>query len=186
MNYINEYLLEVDFPYHERIIEYKDDMLNQYYNEINEANQEGGFNIKYKNENLRKNVGNAFIRIVQEHFIVSPNINEIDMFLYVSTKDNFSSIWHNHALSSTISATFYLEINQVGGGLEFSDFKPNTILYPKKNKLYLFPSWMYHRPLPPKDNKTRICINMEYRCYQKPQIKNILIPISKQRTPIVW
>ena len=182
---INKYLLEVDFPYNDNILPYKKDMIDQFKKNVKKNYRLGGSNVLYKNEGVRKNLETIFLDIIKKCFIVSPNLNRIEPFIYISTKEEYRSVWHNHVDSATISATFYLETNDKGGGLEFAFNNPqDPIIYPKKNKLYLFPSWMYHRPLPPEDDKIRICVNMEYFSFQRPQV--LIHSGNENTTPIFW
>ena len=49
--------------------------------------------------------------------------------------------------------------------------KPTTI-NPIPNKIYIFPYWMDHRPLPQKDSEWRISVNVEYKCNMRPIVRD--------------
>ena len=56
-----------------------------------------------------------------------------------------------------------------GGGLEFYFHDDGReIIYPNKDEIYFFPSWVLHKPLPQTSNKVRYCLNWGYDCSNRP------------------
>ena len=187
---INDYLYEVEFPYVSKMQSHKDVIVKQHYKDIEEANGHGFLNTKYHHKGLLENLKKVFYQILHHHFDLSPPLKEFEINSYIQTKDKFASVWHNHIHASSLAATFYLEIPKEGGEIEFCDHRygGNTILKPKLNKLYIFPSWMYHRPLPHYDEGiTRICINLDYSCLERPKPKLFISDLNhKFKEDFYW
>jgi hypothetical protein len=77
----------------------------------------------------------------------------------------------------TICGVMYLDLPRIGGEIEFIEYpdrgENNPIkIKPQEDKIYLFPSWLYHRPLPHISPITRICINFGYVSNSRPILKN--------------
>jgi len=152
---------------------YKEDMVKQYFETIDDHD---GNNTLYKNNEIENSLSFRFEKIIKDNFIVTRNIKEIRPFIYVQNNKETLNDWHNHIITSTLSATCYLDTPKEGGELVFIDplilseniedtyFK----IKPEENKLYVFPSWIMHKPLPQKDEKYRVCINLEWYCKQRP------------------
>lgn len=187
---LTDYLYEIDFPYIHKMEHHKQKIIEIYNKDIDELKKEGFLNVKYKDENLKKNLKKVFYSILHEHFELSPSLKPFEIHCYIQTKNDFFSVWHNHIHASTLAATFYLDIPKVGGEIEFGDHRygGNTIVKPLLNKLYVFPSWMYHRPLPHYDeNITRICVNLDYFCLERPKPKLFTTKIHQDvNYPFYW
>jgi len=171
---ITDYLYEVDFPYVSKMQHDKEKIIKSFWEKIGDANEKGSHNIQYFDDKLQKNLKKIFYQILHHHFVLSPPLNPFLIHCYVQTKDEYASVWHNHIHASSLAATFYLEIPKEGGEIEFCDHRygGNTILKPKLNKLYIFPSWMFHRPLPHYDEDVvRVCVNLDYDCLERPKPK---------------
>ena len=79
--------------------------------------------------------------------------------------------FHNHQNTATINATFFIDPPRIGGEMAFLMGDEKYLLKPKINKIYLSPYWIYHSPLPQKDDKIRISVNLEYFCQSRPKHK---------------
>ena len=151
---------------------YKEDMVNQYFKTIDVID---GNNTPYKNNEIEKSLSFRFEKTIKDNFIVTRNIKEIKPFVYIQNNKHTLNQWHNHINSATLNATLYLDPPKEGGELCFiADYGKENIedtffkIKPEENKLYVFPSWIMHKPLPQKDKKYRVCINLEWYCKQRP------------------
>jgi len=152
---------------------YKEDMVNQYFKTIDVID---GNNTPYKNNEIEKSLSFRFEKTIKDNFIVTRNIKEIKPWIYVQNNKHTLNQWHNHINSATLNATLYLDPPKDGGELCF--IYPDNLqeniedtyikIKPEENKLYVFPSWIMHKPLPQKDKKYRVCINLEWYCKQRP------------------
>ena len=89
--------------------------------------------------------------------------------------------------SSTINAVFYLSLPKDGGGIQFIYQGEHLTLQPQINKIYLFPYWLQHRPLPQEDADYRICFNLQYMCKMRPVHKIAGNWFSKdEKTNVIW
>jgi hypothetical protein len=98
-------------------------------------------------------------------FTVHP-LNLSTCWTYVSQKDNFVEVWHDHTKTSTISSVYYLNIPKNNTSI---DFRLNGNYYthkPRENELIIFPHYLEHKPNRCYDDGNRISINMEIRCFQ--------------------
>ena len=78
----------------------------------------------------------------------------------------------------TICGVMYLDIPEEGGEIEFIHYPDNgednaIKIKPQEDKVYLFPSWLYHRPLSHTSNISRLCINFGYVSDSRPILRNI-------------
>lgn len=93
---------------------------------------------------------------------------EDNMACYIQDDVDFRSVYHNH-VGLGIVAVFYLSLPKVGGELEFvNPPKDQFILKPELGKLYFFPYWLLHRPLPQQTNEIRISVNWGVSCKSRP------------------
>lgn len=168
-------IVKAGFEAHEFCLDFKQDMIDVYNREITKTS---GFNIPYFN----KAFNNTFIPMLKQciHniFDVDENIDELIPFLYIQDNKNFTSQFHNHVHKGTISTTFYIDPPEGGGEFEYigrildNNLEVKTEK-PEKNILYMFPGWLYHRPTPQQDEKTRICINVDYNSRKRPILKEL-------------
>jgi hypothetical protein len=108
--------------------------------------------------------------IINKHYIVTPSFERTTIRCYKQTNQDESYIFHNHVgILGNINVIFYINIPKEGGELEFLDPVSNTIrIKPQKDKIYLMPQWLYHTPLPHKDDITRISFNWSYAGTNRP------------------
>ena len=138
----------------------------------------------YKMEIPTENISNMFKSVVNANFIISEPITPIKPNIYIQNKNYNHCQMHNHVFPgppSSISATFYTDIPDHGGELQFymgSGFNELLKVKPEINKIYMFPGWLFHAPTPQKDSKPRICVNVDYCSLEKARLKD--------RDRIVW
>jgi|TARA_R110000803_G_C11835597_1_gene303887 hypothetical protein len=167
INCLHKYLHEYDFPY--------SDYLKQYESYILKCSSENSTNsndVYLHEQELNSYIIPKIIQIINDNYIVSSPLtypvlrgfvlNDID-----NSKDEY---FHNHShLLGNINVVFYINLPQEGGGLSFKDENENIFeIKPKENKIYLMPHWLYHRPLPQKDNINRISFNWNYTGSNRP------------------
>ena len=98
-------------------------------------------------------------------FVVHP-LNLRTCWAYVSQRDNFVEVWHDHTKTSTISSVYYLNIPKNNTSIDFR-LNGNYLNYkPRENELIIFPHYLEHKPNRCYDDGDRISINMEIRCFQ--------------------
>jgi len=167
-NHIKTFVHEYDFPIHDLVYPFIEDIVDQFYKNIN---LDKGYNIPYSNPYLENLILPKFINLIKKNYDVDDMINTPLLFIYIQNNINASSPsdnLHHHIKTSTLNAVFYVNLPKKGGGLQFLLGEHYHNLQPQINKLYVFPSWLYHRPLPQQDTDYRICFNLEYFCKQRP------------------
>jgi len=165
--HLNGYFVEVPFPVHEKSLEYKDDIVQNF---IENECSDHGFNVHYQNDEYQKYIEEKYLNVIHSLFDVSEQLNEIKIWTYIQDAIRSNNYWHNHLTTSTVNSVYYIDPPNNGGELEIHFFD-NICIPIKKDTLYLFPSWMEHRPLPQQDEKIRISINIEYMCRSRPVMK---------------
>ena len=91
---------------------------------------------------------------------------KLNVWAYVSNKDYYDSVIHNHINTATINGVYYLNVpNAKGGELEFYDEHENklTSVKPKTNDLLIFDGKLNHKPLPCDSTEYRIALNIEIK-----------------------
>jgi hypothetical protein len=164
---IRDYIHEYDFPVHDLFYPYKEDILNQYW-DLLPINKDNTNNFLYQNPKLENIIIPLFLDILKHNYVVSPLVSPIKLWAYIQNNDNYFSKLHNHINTSTINATFYIDPPENGGELYFSMEDEECTIKPQKNKIYLFPYWLHHKPLSQSSSTYRICINLEYKCQSRP------------------
>tara|TARA_R100001463_G_scaffold17250_2_gene44277 strand:- start:1072 stop:1602 length:531 start_codon:yes stop_codon:yes gene_type:complete len=171
---LDTFIHEYDFPIHDLIIPYKEDIIKQFESKLN-FNK--GNNIPYTNSYLEDLVFPKFLDLIKNNYEVDNLINDLKLWVYVQNNFFNRPSLHHHIPTSTLNAVFYINIPKIGGELEFKYEDTSYVLSPKKDKIYIFPYWLPHKPLPQKDEDKRICFNLEYFCKQRPMHKE---------TQIIW
>lgn len=181
-NLLSPFVHEYDFPYHNILKQYKEEILNQYFFLI--KNQKGNltdFPLPFTHP-LTTFLNPLLNKIVTDNFIIEKPIANHGFRIYIQNNQDFSSFYHSHKTTSSISGVFYLDPPKEGGEITFlisPDNPPNQrelIIKPKKDKVYFFPYWIFHKPLPQKDEEHRICFNWLYGSSIRPIHKSTLIP----------
>ena len=169
-NFIHEY----DFPIHDLIIPYKNDIIEQFEIEFGSYN---GYNIEYKNPQLENLIYSKFLNLIKNNYIVDNPINPLKLWVYIQNNIFCKSSLHHHIPTSTLNAVFYVNIPKIGGEIKFIYNGQSLTITPKKDKIYIFPYWLPHKPLQQKDEGNRISFNIEYFCEHRPMHK---------KTKMVW
>ena len=165
---INPLIHQYTFEVHDIVLEYKSQIILQ---NKRKCVVEGAHNNLYDNPSLTKLLYSKFESLVESFYDVSTRLNKPGLFTYVQNDSKFSPVLHHHLHTSTLSGVFYIDPPNEGGELEFIIGERIFRLKPERNKLYIFPGWLYHRPLPQRDRLERISINMEYFCVSRPRHK---------------
>ena len=109
--------------------------------------------------------------IIQRYYLVDKYFQQIYFMAYYQSSSDNRSIWHSHIDVSTILATIYINPTKEGEGGElelFHPFEGPMKIQPEKDQIYVFPSWMLHRPLPQTREEPRICLNWGYVSSMRP------------------
>lgn len=166
MNRIHKYLHEYDFPCHDYISQFEEELIKNY--NLNKSKGYNDVSLPIDHE-LNKNLLPKIDKLIKTNYVTSDQVNFWPLRYYIqnnNTTDNFSGgfNYHNHShLWGNINVIFYLNPSTQGGELGYFEY-PDVPLKtkPKKNKIYLMPHWLYHVPLPQKDHKMRISFNWNY------------------------
>jgi hypothetical protein len=174
------YLFEHPFEIEDLIKDHKQAMIDKFIYDKIDGNKTGtGYNTGYENYEFDVEIGKRFVHAIDQCFVINRDIvveqgglvgtinpgkgfTPVRAWIYCQNDEHFASERHTHISTSTINAVTYIDIPEKGGALEL-DIMGNVVeLYPDPNKIYFFPYWVVHRPLPQKDKRWRICINLEF------------------------
>jgi hypothetical protein len=131
-------------------------------------NKEKGINFPIKNDNKKffGKLYEKFYDLCEKKFIFTPIKKSSNAcWAYVSDKNNFKEVWHNHLNTSTINGVYYLNIPE--NDYVTIDFELNGNIYTRKVKnhdLIIFPNYLNHKPNRCYKDGYRISINMEINC----------------------
>lgn len=181
VNIIHPYVHEYDFPYHDILKQYKNEILNEYFirKKINPRLTDLSLPI---NHSLVSFLTPSLNKIVNDNFIIEKSKMNFGFRAYVQNNTLSTSFYHMHKTTSSLSGVFYLDPPKEGGEISFlvePDGPPNQkeiIIKPKKDKVYFFPYWLFHKPLPQNDEEYRICFNWMYGSSMRPIYKQSLSP----------
>ena len=169
---LDNYLLIRDFEVNDLNQLHKSRMIEKFIKDrIETKDTSQGYNTEYYDVAYTSIISKKFLDIVHEEFNVSEKLNPIQTWIYVQNNKHSNNVWHNHVNTSSINAVYYIDPPAEFGGLEMSLDGRKFTIEPEVNKLYLFPYWMDHRPLPQESNNWRISVNIEYLCFQRPIYK---------------
>tara|TARA_R110002012_G_scaffold269511_1_gene453622 strand:- start:162 stop:704 length:543 start_codon:yes stop_codon:yes gene_type:complete len=169
-----EYLIEEDFECEEFLNNNYQNLI-QYYskNKIEELND-----IELIDTPINDFFDPKIKKLLHDTFIIDNHNWDMKYNVYVQDNTTTKYNWHNHVHApESICGVFYTKIPKEGGELQimhpphFKIDEPLTFK-PQLNKIYLFPSWLYHKPTPQKDKEKRICINIGYASHSRPIVKN--------------
>jgi len=172
---------ECDFESHNILHPYKDDMIKKYLDQVKTS---GGYNVSYTSDVIETNIIPRIKTIVRETFGLK-DVSNVECFMYVQNNKQFVSQFHHHMkcepyhLDPPLTASIYLDPPKVGGEFQFlpsticpesfeEDLLKNTNTV-EKDKLYFFPSWWMHRPLPQEDETYRVCLSFNIYSYSRPE-----------------
>jgi hypothetical protein len=184
----HDYIFEYDFDIQALVSEHKEAMIEKFYHDKIENSKGSGYNTGYENKDFDREIGVKFARAVNDNFVINPDrvvesngligtmvYNEfkpIKAWLYCQNDEHFASKAHTHINTSTINAVTYIDVPDGGGALELNIIHETLQLKPDPGKIYFFPYWVVHKPLPQKDKQWRICINLEFFDESRPLRKN--------------
>ena len=103
-------------------------------------------------------------------------------YTYCTNIHDNNLVWHNHLLTSTINAVFYLKVPKSSGGQLDLKYQDKHIgFFPKENDLLVFPNFLNHAPKKPESLDYRVSINQEIKCVESSEyiFSNILSLIDK-------
>ena len=138
---------------------------------------DGYFDVVLKNTPLNSYFNSKIRKTIHSIFEVDETNIDIDYNLYTQNNNQTQFRYHNHIhTQASICGVFYTKIPKVGGEFQvihspFFPYERPLTFKPKINKIYFFPSWLYHSPSPQKDKETRICINITYTTHSRPIVK---------------
>jgi hypothetical protein len=175
MKIIHKYLHEFDFPFSEFLRSEKENIVEWFYN--NEG-QDGTADKNIKNSPVNDFFNNRIKDLIETYYYIIPTIHDIDFNIYIQDNNPSPTNFHTHIhVPQAISGVMYLDVPLEGGEFEIFHephiLKENPLrIKPQEDKLYLFPPWLHHRPLPQKDTTPRLCVNIGYLSDSKPMLKN--------------
>lgn len=179
VKFLNDYVIEDDFPIEDLINKHKEYLIKTFEENFEKIKKNGDYNFLLPNNSFTYNILSKFDEIVYNNFYITPTYNNLylhskennkekifysrsKIFLYVQDNKFKSPIYHNHIHNSYLSSVSYSNIPKQGGEIGFIIGNQIIKIKPKPNKIYFFPSWLYHSPYPHKDNIKRICLNIDY------------------------
>tara|TARA_R110000803_G_scaffold210430_1_gene282174 strand:+ start:104 stop:637 length:534 start_codon:yes stop_codon:yes gene_type:complete len=171
---IHDFIHEYSFNYTSLLEPIKQDLIDGFYKTINHRGYD--MNVESHQEIFAK-VNGGLDRLIEENYFVGNKLGEGNgSRIYIQNKDKFVSKLHDHtSIMSSIHATFYLNIPKTGGEISFNYLDNEIKIKPEINKIYVFPYWLPHKPLPQEDEVERICFNWSYASIQRPVHKLYLI-----------
>ena len=169
---LHKYIHEYDFPYHNYLISHLDFFQTHFLEGINEVQKKGINNVTFFGNSIWEFLNKRLVKIVQKNYYISKPFHDSGIGIYMQDNKKGTYIPHNHITSSAITGVIYINPpkEEEGGGLIFY---PNIInesftIQPKKDKLYLFPAWMMHSPLPQTTLTPRLSLNWGYESGIRP------------------
>ena len=178
--YDTPYLFEHPFDISDLMADHEQPIIDKFiYDKIDGNKVATGYNTGYENAEFDYEIGKRFITAIDENFeidrdsviddgvFVGPvnpgsGFTAVRAWIYCQNNEHFASALHMHINTSTINAVTYWNVPKDGGALELLIKDEKVHLVPEQNKIYFFPYWVMHRPLPQNDSSWRICINLEF------------------------
>jgi len=124
------------------------------------------FPIKIDNKDFFVELYEKFYNFCEKTFTFTPKTNSSNTcWVYISDKNDFKEVWHNHLNTSTINSVYYLNIPE--NDYVTIDFELNGNIYTRKVNDYdliIFPNYLNHKPNRCYKDGYRISINMEIIC----------------------
>lgn len=172
---INEFIHEYTVPgLHSFLSEHE----NEIEKEVNEfANGEftGAHNFPTNNNNLNNFITSICKFILSKYYLVGEQYSDLSVAIYTQSKDHNQELYHTHRSkslgSASLTSTTYLNPppKEEGGGISFYlHDNDRPIIQPEIDKIYFFPGWVLHTPLPQSSLINRYCFNWVYQCNMRP------------------
>lgn len=165
---LSPFVHQYDFPISNYLTPYIDDIIDQYKKHYIHLD---GYSMPYFNDEVTQKLETDFVKLITNNYKVSSQIKPIQPHVYYQDLTHQKNSLHNHNATSTLNAVFYLKLPKEGGGIEFIDEEmvSHQLNSPEIDKIYVFPYWLSHRPLPHTSNDIRISFNLEYFCVERPR-----------------
>lgn len=177
MKFVNgfSYLIEEDFECEDFLSKNYNSIINYY---LRTSREEGKVDANANDTPLSNYFTIKIKNLIRDIFVVDNTNIDVTLNLYIQNHQNNTFSYHNHIHQpSSICGVFYTKIPKNGG--ELNIFHPpvhhidNPLSFkPQINKIYFFPSWLYHSPTPQEDEEYRVCINFAYSTHTRPIVKN--------------
>ena len=160
---------------HDYLSQYKDNML-KVFNEKNEQFLEkfGSRNVPISNDSDLGQSRIVLDFIAQQYYYVDKQYRWDEMGVYIQDHTTKVFEYHTHNNDMTVMVgTMYInppENRDEGGGLQLNfpvDFE-NLKIGVKKDWIYIFPSYILHRPTAQTTKTPRLCFNWTYQSRKKP------------------
>ena len=152
-------------------------LVNHYFEKIKD--KEGSANVEIEDKEIKDFLIPRYLKIINENYDTGKSIGNIQspaMYLQ-STKETIPE-FHTHIESSILTFVSYLCLPDEGGGIEFNlPPRYNCKIQPQFDKLYVFPSYISHRPLGQESEDLRISINWGYNANSR---------VIHKKTNMVW
>lgn len=169
---ISPYLHQYDFPLVDIVKPHVNDIINQFLRFKDRMEMEGINNVPMINDDLANELDIKFKEVIEENYLVKDSfIKSTRPAFYIQNNKFFKSDLHNHIDTTSITLVSYINPPKEGDGGEIEFPHPpseNFVIHPSENKLYIFPGWLYHRPLKQINSDWRISINWGYLCMNRP------------------
>lgn len=159
---INKYLHQYDFPVFSHLGKYIPELVNFYFDNI--KNNKGSANVEVENIKINEFLIPHYLKILNNNYQVGKTLGKIQSpAIYLQSSKDTIPEFHTHIDSSILTFVFYLCLPDEGGGIEFNlPPKYSCKIQPQFDKLYVFPSYITHRPLGQISKDLRISINWGY------------------------
>ena len=156
---------------HDRLKKHKKDLIKEFKEEYKDWWKIGSTNVSCNIKEFNDEFAPLMYYIVKEYYLVDETWLNIPFGTYIQNKDRQVNHLHTHWHQTTISSVMYIDPLEPGEGGELEIWTPpdDPVHWtPQKDYVYFFPSWLLHRPLPQKVDKTRLCLNWGYNCSKRP------------------
>jgi len=172
---------ETDFASRDLLYPYKDEMVEIYFKNLQDKPTD--YNCMYSNDIIETNIIPRIKDVLKKSFLIK--VENIKCYIYIQNNRYCRPHFHHHlhcmpkTRSSSLSASLYLDPPKVGGEFQFmpriietetyEDELKGTTFKVEENKLYFFPSWWMHRPLPQEDETYRVCVSFDIFSFDRPE-----------------
>jgi hypothetical protein len=172
MRQLHPFIYEYNFPYHDFLLKNYDFFDKIYSENIEKIRKNGGANVTFRDEIVYPFLFPKLRKLIDENFYLTPTFQYLNIGIYKQTHVESTNVSHCHILTHSVSTVFYLNPPKEGEGGEiiFHDlvYDDTIKLQPKPNKLYVFPGWLYHTPLPQTSIIPRFSFNWGYDSHTRP------------------
>ena len=157
---ISPYIHQYDFPILSIVKPHINSILNQFFELKDKMIEKGINNVPIMDENLASILDNKFSKVIENNYDIGDSfISTVRPAIYVQNNKDFKSDLHNHIDTTSITAVTYINPpkGSDGGEIEFPHPPTeNYVIQPTEGRLYVFPGWLYHRPLKQNNEDWRI------------------------------